>query len=680
MRVKRGVYYALVVASVVFAAHINGVHLSALFDTTSLRSIGPVFKGLVHPDLSSEFLWRVAKLSLDSVLIGVLSTALALLIGVSSAVLTIRLPKLQDSPERAPIRDAIFTLFRLTVRAILALFRSVPEVVWALLFVRMFGLGPGAAVLAIALVNGGVFGKLFAEVGEAVEPESIRALQRVGVKRTGLVMFGLLPQIWRQWASYSFYRLECSVRSASILGIVGAGGLGSEIALSVRYFQYEQLATCILAILAFVILIEIAGALLKQRSFYWTAGLLCLGSIAAVVRLDIPWSSLLHTSLLPDWLIHSKAGSEGMLTKGIRLAGQTVLMAWCATWAAAAVALVLSPLNTTRMSLRGRRRDSIRGRFGPGVLLDWLVFGVARFIMQITRALPELALALVFVVWVGPGTFAGVLAIGVHTVGVLGRLFTDVYEEVEPERVGALESMGTSRLGTWLFGIFPQAAPRLLSFTLYRFEVNVRATAMVGFVGAGGIGDAIDTAISFFHGRDLLVLMGVMFCVVVILDFIGDRVRHRILTSRFATASRIQVAPQEPLPEMNPRRRAPRQARAKGVRFRLRGLPEFGHGTVRSLSDLGMFIETPQPCNKDEVIEIALQQRELTTDGDYLDEVALGRVVYVRNDDVPGMGVELIAPFRTVSAREQAAHAETAAAVAAGAEPTQPSDDDAGSD
>ena len=149
--------------------------------------------------------------------------------------------------------------------------------------------------------------------------------------------------------------------------------------------------------------------------------------------------------------------------------------------------------------------------------------------------MPELTLALVFVVWVGPGSFAGFLAISFHTVGVLGRLYTDIYEEVEPKALIALEATGASSLAVWLYGVFPQVFAKLIAFTLYRFEVNVRATAMIGFVGAGGLGDEIHTAITLFHGRDLVLLLGLMIVLVTILDLIGDRVRHRVLTSRFST-------------------------------------------------------------------------------------------------------------------------------------------------
>ncbi|MBS1125039.1 MAG: transporter permease subunit, partial [Deltaproteobacteria bacterium] len=221
LRVGRAAAWGLVVVSVVITAHLSGVRLGPLFDAEGTRSAGALLRGFGEPELGGEFLWRIAKLSLESLLIGVLATTLAALIGVALAALCIRIPALEDAPERAPYRDALGGLVRSCVRGVLAIFRSIPDIVWAFLFVRMIGLGPGPAVLAIAISTGGIFGRLFAELAEAVEPESIRALRRIGVGRLGILVHGVLPQVWRQWISYAFYRLECSVRSASILGIVG---------------------------------------------------------------------------------------------------------------------------------------------------------------------------------------------------------------------------------------------------------------------------------------------------------------------------------------------------------------------------------------------------------------------------------------------------------------------------
>jgi phosphonate transport system permease protein len=158
----------------------------------------------------------------------------------------------------------------------------------------------------------------------------------------------------------------------------------------------------------------------------------------------------------------------------------------------------------------------------------------SRAVLQGTRVIPELTLALVFVVWVGGGPLAGILAIAVHNMGVMGRLFADVFEEVESGPPAALQAQGSGALATFLFGVLPQVKARLTAFTLYRFEVNVRATAMVGFVGAGGIGDALNTAISLFHMRDLSLLLLTMLALVAVVDAVGDKVRSRILSTPFS--------------------------------------------------------------------------------------------------------------------------------------------------
>jgi phosphonate transport system permease protein len=132
-------------------------------------------------------------------------------------------------------------------------------------------------------------------------------------------------------------------------------------------------------------------------------------------------------------------------------------------------------------------------------------------------------------VWVGGGPLAGILAIAVHNAGVLGRLYADLLEEVAPGPPATLQAQGAGLLATHLFGVLPQLQARLAAITLYRFEVNVRATAMVGFVGAGGIGDALNTAISLFHLQDLTLLLITMGLLVAAVDAVGDRIRSRLL-------------------------------------------------------------------------------------------------------------------------------------------------------
>ncbi len=203
-------------------------------------------------------------------------------------------------------------------------------------------------------------------------------------------------------------------------------------------------------------------------------------------------------------------------------------MAWCSTILAGMMAFVLAPLSATTFTVRGYLQDAPIGRGYTRWLFTMIVVPV-RISLQVARALPELVWALLFILWVGPGVTAGVLALTVHTIGILGRLYSDILEEAEPEPLRVIEASGASAFARYLYGAMPQAMPRILAFTLFRFEVNVRAAAMVGFVGAGGLGDALHTALSLFHMRDLATLLLITLAVVLIVDAIGDRVRQRVL-------------------------------------------------------------------------------------------------------------------------------------------------------
>jgi phosphonate transport system permease protein len=128
---------------------------------------------------------------------------------------------------------------------------------------------------------------------------------------------------------------------------------------------------------------------------------------------------------------------------------------------------------------------------------------------------------------VGLGPFAGALALGFHTGGILGKLFSEVIEDVNPQPIEALRASGASTASVLAYGIFPLALPQLLSYTLYRWEVNIRAAAILGVVGAGGIGRDIHVAISLFQYRQLSTLVLVTLAMVTLVDHLSAWVRAR---------------------------------------------------------------------------------------------------------------------------------------------------------
>lgn len=528
-RLRQYGLWLAIALSVVVCLELTHAQPGKLLDRDGLSNAGEILKGFLHPDLSGDFLTRVWELSVESLLIGILGTVLAVLLGGALAFFAISVPDLPKPPRRQPAAIRVgLSVARTLSRLLLGFFRSVPEIVWAYIFVRILGLGPGAAVLAIALTVGGSIGKLYSELAEAVDPRAIHALRATGASRWAILLFAVLPQVSRQWIGYALFRLECNIRSGTILGVVGAGGLGSEIALSIRYFQYDKLATTLLAVLAFVIALEVVSAALRKRSFRWSLAFAGVGGALAFYKLDIPWADL-FTSASPSMFSYDNLSYEPhFISTVFGQIGETLMMAWVATVASGVLAFLLAPMAAPHLMTGSYLPDPPRPA-GMGKALRYALKWFSRSILQITRAMPELTLALVFVVWVGGGPLAGMLAIAFHNIGVLGRLYSDVLEEVEPGPAAALQAQGASGMGTFLYGVLPQVKARLAAFTLYRFEVNVRATAMVGFVGAGGIGDALNTAISLFHMQDLTLLLLTMVLVVSVVDALGDRIRTSIL-------------------------------------------------------------------------------------------------------------------------------------------------------
>nr|NIO08785.1 ABC transporter permease subunit [Deltaproteobacteria bacterium] len=128
-------------------------------------------------------------------------------------------------------------------RALLSLFRCIPEFVWAFMFVRAVGLGPFPGILAIGVAYGGMLGKVYSEIFETVNTRPLEALQSTGANKLQIFIYGWFPQVLPNFVSYTLYRWECAVRTSAILGLVGAGGLGQQIEISMRMFNFHEVLT-----------------------------------------------------------------------------------------------------------------------------------------------------------------------------------------------------------------------------------------------------------------------------------------------------------------------------------------------------------------------------------------------------------------------------------------------------
>jgi phosphonate transport system permease protein len=155
-------------------------------------------------------------------------------------------------------------LLRQAARAGLTMLRAIPELVWALVFVRALGLGPSAGVLALAITYGGMLGKVYAEILESVDTRPARGLLEAGSGRLAALGYGLLPAAAQELASYTVYRWECAVRASVVMGFVGAGGLGQLMDQSMKMLNGGEASTILLTFLLLVLLADALSAALRR--------------------------------------------------------------------------------------------------------------------------------------------------------------------------------------------------------------------------------------------------------------------------------------------------------------------------------------------------------------------------------------------------------------------------------
>jgi phosphonate transport system permease protein len=150
------------------------------------------------------------------------------------------------------------------VRRLMDSCRAINEIVFALFFVVAVGLGPFAGVMALFVHNTGVFSKLYSEAVEAIDPRPVEGIRATGARKIPEIVFGVIPQVIPLWSSFILYRLETNVRSATTLGIVGAGGIGQTLYESIRSFQYGETAAQILVIIVTVMILDLVSARLRK--------------------------------------------------------------------------------------------------------------------------------------------------------------------------------------------------------------------------------------------------------------------------------------------------------------------------------------------------------------------------------------------------------------------------------
>lgn len=521
-----------------------GLFKGDLVNAGGWTQVAQFLRAALRPQLDAAFL----QITFDAMLVtagyAVCGLALSLLMGGVGGLLSSEVWWRAHSHNRTASAGSPW----LIARVALSVPRAIHEVIWGLFFVIILGLDPLVAILALGIPFGAITAKVFSEILDETNHDAVWALINTGVPALRALLYGLLPRALPNLLSYTFYRLECAIRSATVLGVIGAGGLGYQILLSLQSLRYEEMWTLMAALFVLSGLTDwssaqiramlgaptrlevnlepgcAADAAARTRTTSRTKVLnaLALGAVVlipvafAYVKPDVSrlWSPR-TAALLADFAqaaLPPDLSVEVVVQLAV-LSVQTLAMSIVAIVFAGAIGLLLAYVAAKPPHVRG-----LRG----------IAFVAARGFLLLCRAVPAPVWALLFLFVLFPGPVPGAAAIGMHNLGILGRLIAEAVENVDQRPVSALKTQGAGGAHSFVYGTLPSTAPQSLAYIFYRWEVCVRETVIVGFVGAGGLGRLIQEQLSSFDYSGLLASLLAMLVLTLIVDALSTTARRAL--------------------------------------------------------------------------------------------------------------------------------------------------------
>lgn len=466
-RLRRWGDAALLVLLLFTAARMTGCDLSRFWERRA--HLTDLLSGMFPPDWG--YLPRVLLPMLSTVEMSVTGTVLGAFLALLLAPFcagNLNTPR--------PLRRAL--------RVLIQIFRSFPALILALMATFLFGLGTFAGTAAITLYTFAIMTRVTYEDIETVPIGPYRALCAMGITPARSYYRAVVPEIAPSYLTNALYLLETNVRHSSILGYVGAGGIGLLLNEKISWLEYDKVGAILLLLFLTALCIEWLSHFLTElvqgeRAVSRRAGqalAAVLGAVFLLCALLTDPPDFTHTSLraiqsmalgllCPEWSFFFKAGETGLCF----LLLETAAIALLGTCMGSVVALPLAFLNTSRLMPRP-------------------VAAVFRGLVIAIRSVPFLIYGLIFIRVTGPGAFTGVLTLSLCSVGLLCKRFTEALEALDFRAYRALADMGVPLLLRIRYALFPQLRAAFASAVLYRFDVNIREAAVLGLVGAGGIG------------------------------------------------------------------------------------------------------------------------------------------------------------------------------------------------
>ena len=464
------------------------------------------------PDLSLAMLHQCFLLAVDTVAVALLVVAIGLVFAYPLAIAACRTVVLATGP--APwlsrwLQHAVLEV----ARFVLDVLRGVPDFVWAVLLASVTGLSPVTGMLAIAISVAGIFGKVLSEQWDSIDGARYVALRSTGASRLQVFLYGLQPLGARTSLSFVLMRTECAIRNASVIGVVGGGGLGQGLWDEYTDGNWHGVATVLMTLLLVTVSADVLANLVRRRlrmdanhpgaaravsrQSARRGRLQVLGSIVAVLLaaafwLRVPfqaaaqelgridWSYVEQATVdlfVPTWSLETWLAVARESLVPLAIAALATLLGGCLAAGLVYPAALAMQLHAAQFT--GERVTAMVR------LLRLLSLLLARGVALLLRGIPEVAWLILLAVFFRSGVTPCILAVALHTAGVLHRVFTEAVDDVP---YAMLQRVGATRSRTFLYGVLPRVWASWRTYGFFQFEVNMRIGIALGVVGVGGLG------------------------------------------------------------------------------------------------------------------------------------------------------------------------------------------------
>ena len=500
--------YGLLLIIIWFSFRVTKVDVRSIIEGLPMSL--DLLREMMPPDFS---IWRdILSLSLETLVIGlwgtILGTAFALPIGFLAARNT------------TPCK-----MVHALAKSLVGILRSIPELVYALIFISSMGVGNLPGIITIMLHTVGLASKFYAEAIESIDDRPVEATISTGSHPFHVIRHAIVPQLIPLFTGYTLFVLDHNIRTVIGIGIIGAGGIGTDLYRSMRQFQYPRVSAIVIVIFLLVTAIDRLSAFLRQTATdgevfsptnrKYTIPLLSLMGIAFVYTL-VDMSTQITTLAKSVPLLFEILGfmfppDFSEIGKYLSLIAETLGMAISGSIFAIFLGVFLGILSA---------RNVVRYRF---------VNRLSSAICSFCRAMPDVLFALFFVVSVGLGPFAGVIALALSSIGFLGKFYGEAIENIDPKPGEALDATGAATSQKAVHAVVPQVLPLFNSYNLYILDRNVRTSTILGVVGAGGIGFELTVAMRLCDYQKTAAIVFVIFITVLLVDYISSAARTKVL-------------------------------------------------------------------------------------------------------------------------------------------------------